>query len=221
MNKWFNKQTVISFILGAILFSSISVFAATQLNVVPNPFPIVVNNKTSNIEAYNIEGRTYLQLRDTAEVLNVELEFKDNTIYINNSEINNIQEIPTPTVISTPVPTNIDIDIKNESEVDDMESTTTNKTIDGIEIYTYDTELQKYSASGDQYIKLVHVLKIYKPYGYNIEVKDNIGTLIKKDDTTKTILLQNIPLEDIDYFTMIKYDYYIENILPLLTKEDI
>lgn len=221
MNKWFNKQTIISFILGAILFSSVSVFATTQLNVVPNPFPIIVNGKTSDIEGYNIEGRTYLQLRDTAEILNVDLDFKNNKIYINNDEGNNIQETPTPVAISTPVPTNIDIDINNESEVDEMESTITNKTIDGIKIYTYDTELQKYSASGNQYIKLVHVLNIYKPYGYDIEVKDNIGTLIKKDDTTKTILLQNIPLEDIDYFTMIKYDYYIENILPLLTKEDI
>jgi FlaG/FlaF family flagellin (archaellin) len=221
MNKWFNKQTVLSFILGGMLFSSVGVFAATQLVATPNKYPIKVNNSEVNLEAYNINNRTYLQLKDVTEVLNADLNFKDNTILINtNSDsINSTQETtPNPTVVSTPTPiitliptpTSVVINTNNESEVNkNMEST-----IDNLKIYYYDTKLKQYNKStGTKYIKLVHILEKYKPKGYNLESNNNIGTLIKNE---KEILLNNIPLENIELFTMIKYDYYINNILPLL-----
>lgn len=220
MNKWFNKQTIVSFILGGILFSSAGVFAATQLNIVPNTFPIKINNNEVDLEAYNIEGITYLQLRDTTEVLNAELDFKDNTIYINTNNVSgddNISEsTPIPIITSIPTPTSVDINTNKESEVNKMNDKPT-KTSDRLTIFYYDKSINRYSkTSGIPYIQLVEILSIYKESGFYIETNDNIGKLFNSQNAEPILI--DIPLEQIDVFTMIKYDYYQNNIEPLLQK---
>lgn len=213
MNKYFNKQTVLSFIIGGILFSSVGVFAATTLNVTPNQYPIIVDNEKKDIEGYNIDGRTYLQLRDTTEVLDANLNFKDNTIYINTENTLTTELTPEPDTTLTPTPTSVNINTNNESEVNkNMETQTT---LDNLKIYYYDTKLKQYTGgtTGTKYIKLTDILK----KGYTLKRNGSIGALIKNE---KEIVI-NIPLEEIGLSTMIKYDYYINNIFPLLTKEDI
>lgn len=63
MKKYFNKQTFAAFIIGAILFTSISVFAET-LNVTKNLFPVLIDGVKATVDAYNIDGYTYLKLGD-------------------------------------------------------------------------------------------------------------------------------------------------------------
>lgn len=63
MKKYLNKYTVAAFIIGAVLFSSIGVFAET-MNVSKNPFPIFIDGAEATVEAYNIGGYTYLKLGD-------------------------------------------------------------------------------------------------------------------------------------------------------------
>lgn len=63
MKKYFNKYTVAAFIIGAVLFSSIGVFADT-MNVSKNPFPVFIDGIEAKVEAYNIGGYTYLKLGD-------------------------------------------------------------------------------------------------------------------------------------------------------------
>lgn len=63
MKKYFNKQTFAAFILGAILFTSVGVFAEA-LNVVPNAFPVLINGVVSKVDAFNINGYTYFKLAD-------------------------------------------------------------------------------------------------------------------------------------------------------------
>ncbi len=194
MNKWFNKQTVVSFILGGVLFSSAGVFATTQLNIVPNSYPIVVNDENADVEGYNIEGRTYLQLRDITNILGISLDFKNNTIYINTKDSN-----------------------ISDNKIDNNDPLT--KTADGLTIFYYDKNSNRYSkTTGTQYIQLVEFLNEYKELGYSVEVENNLGKLINSQKTEP--ILTNIPIEQIDTFTMIKYDYYINIIIPLINSFD-
>ena len=71
------------FLLGAFLFSAVTVIASER-SVVPNPFRILVDGQERQVEAYLIDGRTFLQLRGIAELINgVEVDFIDSTIIIN------------------------------------------------------------------------------------------------------------------------------------------
>lgn len=63
MKKYFNKQTFAAFIFGAILFTSISAFAET-MNVTKNLFPVLIDGVKATVDAYNIDGYTYLKLGD-------------------------------------------------------------------------------------------------------------------------------------------------------------
>ena len=61
------KKYIMGFVSCAILFSA-TVFAQT-LVVKENSFPIIVDGKESTLKAYNIDGSTYLMLRDTGKVV--------------------------------------------------------------------------------------------------------------------------------------------------------
>ncbi len=144
MNKWFNKQTVVSFILGGILFSSAGVFAATQLNITPNPYPIVVNDENANVEGYNIEGRTYLQLRDITDILGISLAFVDNVIYIDKSnKVNNkVTQTPDGIEILYVFNDNFEYDPNGEPFLDWMQVTNKCKSLNFD--FIYDDKTQKY-----------------------------------------------------------------------------
>ncbi len=66
--KNFFKQTkniIVGIIIGLTFGTSVGVFAATQYVVNPNRFPISVNGeKTTDVSGLNVNGSTYLKLRD-------------------------------------------------------------------------------------------------------------------------------------------------------------
>lgn len=70
------KQFLIGFLVGAILFSSIPVIAE-GLTVLLNPFPIFFNGQQATVEAYNINGRTYLALGDVAKYFDATAVFNE------------------------------------------------------------------------------------------------------------------------------------------------
>jgi hypothetical protein len=76
-----------------MLFSSIGVFAE-GLTVLLNPFPIIVNGINAEIEAYNINGRTFMALGDTAKCFNATAKLNETTKVIevttNESEVKNM-----------------------------------------------------------------------------------------------------------------------------------
>jgi hypothetical protein len=76
------KSGISGFLIGVVLTSSITIFAETQLNVKPNPYPIIVDGKTISTEGYNINGSTYLGLTATANILDVDVKFEDKKILI-------------------------------------------------------------------------------------------------------------------------------------------
>lgn len=58
------KQFMIGFLIGALLFSLSPVFAEGELNIINNPFPILINGQVAEVEGYNINGYTFLKLAD-------------------------------------------------------------------------------------------------------------------------------------------------------------
>lgn len=69
------KKYISGLLTGGILVFAFSVLAA-ELNVNPNPFPIIVNGIQASIEGYNIGGYTYLKLADVAKATNNTLGIK-------------------------------------------------------------------------------------------------------------------------------------------------
>lgn len=57
------------------------IFSATK-----NEFKVKVNNREVDIQGYNIEDYTYFKLRDIGKHLGFEVDFKDDTIIINNGQ---------------------------------------------------------------------------------------------------------------------------------------
>lgn len=57
------KNMLIGFIIGVILCLGVPVFAAA-LNVVINPYPVLIDGVKTSVEGYNINGFTFLKLAD-------------------------------------------------------------------------------------------------------------------------------------------------------------
>jgi hypothetical protein len=76
MKKFNFKSLVIGLVIGATLFSG-TAYAIEGLNVSPNPFPILIDNVQTAIEAYNINGFTYVKLGDIGKVTNTSVKFNE------------------------------------------------------------------------------------------------------------------------------------------------
>lgn len=95
----FMKKTILSFILGAMLFGSVGVFAG-QYVVNPNRFPITLDGENIEIEGYNINDSTYFKLRDIASIVGgFDVDFQDDTIILNTNKSNFIESSD---IIGTP-----------------------------------------------------------------------------------------------------------------------
>jgi hypothetical protein len=72
------KKFISGLVVGIII--SVSIVAIAEFNIGANPFPITFNGNPVEIEAYNINGRTFFQLRDIGAVVGFDVDFVDDTI---------------------------------------------------------------------------------------------------------------------------------------------
>lgn len=107
---------VAGFVLGAVMFGGVAAYAA---GIIANPTTskILVNGQEVKVEAYNIDGRNYLQLRDMAAAVDFSVVWDGggNRALIDTSKgydkneqyvPDNAQTIPTPAALRpTPVAT--------------------------------------------------------------------------------------------------------------------
>jgi len=74
------KQFIAGFISCLILLSAIFIIGyAEGISVIINPYPIIFNGQPAQIEAYNINGRTFLSLGDVASYFNAEAKLNEVT----------------------------------------------------------------------------------------------------------------------------------------------
>lgn len=90
------KKFILGLIFGLLLSSSV-VYVGAAMNIVANPFPVLINGTKTAVEGWNISGSTFLKLRDF-EKANLGVNFNATTKQI---EITN-PPVATGTVTSTP-----------------------------------------------------------------------------------------------------------------------
>ncbi|MGE5631374.1 MAG: hypothetical protein ACM3TR_09795 [Caulobacteraceae bacterium] len=91
------KKFMLGFLFGALLFASVGVFAAEYV-INPNPFPIVIDGVQQQVEAYNINGFTFLKLADVGKVFNRTVKFNESVPQIEISQTgSDIVMEPAPT----------------------------------------------------------------------------------------------------------------------------
>lgn len=110
MKKYINKQTIISFILGAILFSGVVTFAENRtITAFYNNIGLRVNGQFiyTDVDPCIIEGRTMVPARFIAEALGASVSFNetDNCVdVVSNVTPEPIQPTPQPTITPEPTP---------------------------------------------------------------------------------------------------------------------
>ncbi|AEY66354.1 hypothetical protein [Clostridium sp. BNL1100] len=78
------KKYIAGLITGLIIAVSFTTYAAVQLKVVPNPYPVFINNTKTNVQGYNINGSTYLKISDLKAV-GLDVKFTDNKINVTSA----------------------------------------------------------------------------------------------------------------------------------------
>lgn len=184
------KKFVIGFILGAMIFGSGIVFAEEVLKIVRNPYPVLINGVITEVDGYNIDGSTYLKLRDFEKAgLGVNWNNEKRQIEITSVEANN--------------------DIMESEETSKGEMTVTEKitqTPDGI------TQIDTWE--GKQYIAYIYVRNKIKEKGYDFLQPIGVDKwqVVKGD----SIIIDDVPVTQVFGRTAVEVDYYINTILPLI-----
>lgn len=75
------KKISFGVLIGFILAIGFNAFAV-HMEVSDNKFPIFVNGEKKDVSAYNIDGSTYLKIREVAEILGIDITFENNEIII-------------------------------------------------------------------------------------------------------------------------------------------
>lgn len=209
------KKFVLGLLLGIITTFSVTVYAAVELKVIDNPFPVLINGQASEVEGYNINGYTYLKLAD----------FKKAGLTIKFNETDKQIEVTTDTINGIGV----------DSVEGTVEETKITKTPDGI------TQIDNWEGNqyiGESYIKIVinkkgyDLTRIREPIinqetgvitGY---IADNKWKLIKgiydpqksrvDQSANYEILLDDVPMTMTYGYESVEVGYYINTILPLI-----
>lgn len=201
------KHFLIGFLVGTLLFSLSPVFANGELNIIKNPFPILINGQVTEVEGYNINGYTFLKLADFGKA-GLDVKFNETEKRI---EITNIQDV---------IESNKNEEIINTEKGDsDMseEMAVNNSTIekDGYNLIV---------VNGIEYVSIEEIYEKYKDE-YCFNPLDGSRPLARGitliDNETNQILLR-IPRRQIDMFNNKEYitsKYFVDTILPLITKE--
>jgi S1-C subfamily serine protease len=84
--KWFNRQTITAFILGAILFSSIGVGAATLYQFSISTDILYVNGTKVDKLLYKYQDTNYLPLRAVSETLGLDVGYNSGRIDLTRKE---------------------------------------------------------------------------------------------------------------------------------------
>lgn len=195
------KKLFIGFIAGVVL--SMAVFAE-GLAVLPNPFPILFNGTAADVEAYNINGRTYLALGDIAKCFNATAELNETTKQIEVTGSNIV--INKNTVIPGKMTTLDGIEILKISGVD---------CVDPMEVR------DRYRIGGKKFFDID-----IKPQSSGIMSFYLLDPAVSDAETDKrTTLIENVPFieakPEISTYSCNYYiplDFYLSTIFPIIDK---
>jgi len=212
------KKFILGLIIGIMTTFSLSVYAAVELNVIENPFPILINGQASEVEGYNINGFTYLKMADLKDTgLTVIFNETDKQIEI-TSAATDISTTSTKSISTGGASVSL-------SELNEI-----TETPDGI------TRIDTWE--GKQYISYSAIQNALQPKGYDLihyvkEISDpDTGVIIenvKKWQLIKgtynsypeavndyEVLIDDVPTTMAYGHSSVELNYYIDTVLPLI-----
>ena len=209
------KKIIFGFILGAFLFSGVA-YAATELNIIPNPFPIFTNNEPSAIQAYNIDGYTYGKWADVVREVNKALG--QDVLTLKFDEVKSEIHLDTIQTVAPVVET-------STSTGGGIMSEETKLTPDGMKAILYEGKWYIYKFYPNQkWVEEFNSKVREASYSINSDVikrqeyatTANMTKRVINPEMTNTVILEGIPLTTIGGSSCIEYDYYVNTILPLI-----
>ena len=197
------KKFFAGLITGIIIAISFTTYAAVQLKVIPNPYPVFINNTKANVQGYNINGSTYLKLSDLKSA-GIDVKFKDSKI--NVTSLFSAETVPDQSNGDSTVPergnANNPMNVTRLEDGDNFEKTTYN-----------DYSAIKYNNNtyvnvGDLVKKLKMKFKISgQSNSFNLYDKD--GVLILK--TTDANIVNYVYYNGTPYLNINLISKYLEN----------
>ncbi len=145
------KKFVSGLIIGILVTLSISTYAAVELNIIPNPYTVLIDGKPADVQGYNINGGTYLKATDFIQAglgVNFNKDTKQIEITTPSASAQKSTEIEQKSEKSTSRQPTIDTDGSILFDPDkDLIGTDKNTVINRISVYKFNNE--KYVFFGD------------------------------------------------------------------------
>ena len=217
------KRFITGFVCGALLFGVVGALAV-EYNVTPNPFKVMVDGQEVQIEGYNINDRSYFQLRDIGDVIGFSVGFVDGTVMIDSSgkpiEETQTQPEQPSNDVATPEEIQAYFDTFDEATFFPDEFPPYNKTKDG---YMYDMYHSHYPTTVG---KTFDGLKIHqwKENG-DLTVDDSdISNLwlrtykVSKDSFYAIKTPEFYIVDNEEYYGRVPLDYYYNTLIPAYVK---
>lgn len=225
------KKFILGFIMGAMLMCAIPSLAKTDtVQAIFNGVKVVINGEKVSFangeEPVTINSRTYVPAKYVAEALGAKVQWDGKTSTVN---ISDNTTVPSPGTSTNGSQTNTEAPIIPKTSKDDiipndnMDRHTKlfgklnlceEKTSDGLYVYTYKNNPQKFVLSND-------ILSKY----HSIRFKTADGTIpqkyilaLKRTSDKKELIheVEYLYINDLEYFTL---DYYENTMLPIIKAE--
>lgn len=193
------KKFISGLIVGIMIMVSMSVFA-DSLNVKTNPFPVLVNGVRQAVDAYNINGSTYIKLSDVAKAtegaVNVKFDGESQVININTGKSAEFNEL----VKELPEVVDVTVDEKTEGII---EKPATREYVKN--------DIIMIMHNGKEYGRSGSLSFHANGLNFNSATGEMFATNLKTFEK-----LEDIPYITIDGWDYIEMDYYYNTILPFL-----
>lgn len=205
------KKYIVGLLSGIIICISFSVFASNLLQVNTVNYQVIVNGSEVTSEKFNYNGKTYLELRQTAELLNAEINW-DKVNKIANIESKNYLVTPTPTLTptSTQILNNVTYAIPTpKAPMETLKPANKNE-------FIYTDSMTSYRAIKQDDVVYVKARDIQDKYPSILffTCKPNINKLFAINAKTNDLVFDSIPYILLDNNVYTPYSYYINTILP-------
>ena len=221
------KKLIIGFILGALVFSVLPIYAATQaINVTYKNIKLSVRGQTisTDAEPFVYENRTFVPVRFVAEALNMDVKYNEETDTVEITDKVSAIPIPTPIPVSntsineSPKVDNIDYPFSDdENLLGKWEYISFIKNIDDFNpLYPHVLKEE------DRYIKAMEFkpngevgLATTLPNAFQYKYTWTNGYIINHDETTcASYVIKNINSVDYLFFEWKSGDYTLRGMTP-------
>lgn len=193
-----NKQFIAGFLACLILLSAIFITGyAEGITAIINPFPILFDGQPAQVEAYNINGRTFLALGDIAKYFGATAKLNEVTKQI---------EVNTNVVTE---------EVKSMSTATEIEYDYTTKLPVGAEVIEYKGCKSAVKYNENIYLSLADLKSKFGIKSVYLNVKAHTETFMKDEST----VIVDLKVTGNSFLTSNGYPYYNVNLFSELIGE--